>query len=147
MQNNCKIIEIGTFYEKLRPPPWIFIIPKLKLGLFWRKKFNPPPIREFSPNFSVFFMMAPLSFVLEYWNNKFNLLMKVSMINIFFPFSYYSWTLELYGNTHVILLGLSKLPIQSGSGTCRSLFCAAVWIKLPALPKFLNKPVSPARSS
>ena len=58
--------------------------------------------------------------------------MKVSMMNIFFRFSNNcSWTLKLYGNTALILLGLLKLPIQSGSGTSQSLIRAADWIKLP----------------
>ena len=32
MQNNCKIIEIGTFLKNRDPPPSVFKIPKLKLG-------------------------------------------------------------------------------------------------------------------
>ena len=57
--------------------------------------------------------------------------MKVSMMNVFFRFNNCSWTLELYGNTPLILLGSFKLLIQSGSGTSRSLIPAVDWIKLP----------------
>ena len=35
MQNNFKIIEIGTFFKEKAPPPSVFKIPKLKLGHFW----------------------------------------------------------------------------------------------------------------
>ena len=59
MQNNWN----SDIFEKLRPPhPWVFKIPKLKLGIFVCF-FNPPtPLWEFFPNFPVFFLvMAPLS--------------------------------------------------------------------------------------
>ena len=57
--------------------------------------------------------------------------MKVSIVNIIFCFNNCSWTWELYGNTPLLLLGVFKLSIQSGSGTSRSLIPAADWIKRP----------------
>ena len=73
MQNNCKIIEIGTFLknrdppplfskfpnrnwdisEKKRPPPSVFKISKLKLGHFCYF-LTPPPYWDIVPNFLYF---------------------------------------------------------------------------------------------
>ena len=49
-----QIIEIGTFL-KIRDPPSVFKIPKLKLGHFWGFFLPlPPPFRDILTNFLIF---------------------------------------------------------------------------------------------
>ena len=79
LQNNHKIIEIGTFLKN-RDPPSVFKITKLKLGHFCF--FTPPPYWDIVPNFLDFlFWCLPLDYIrligkLGIWSKK-NLIKKI----------------------------------------------------------------------
>ena len=48
MQNNCKMIEIGTFLKNRAPPPLCFQKSQIEIGTFL-DFFNPPPSWDIVP--------------------------------------------------------------------------------------------------
>ena len=59
LQNNCKIIEIGTFLKNWDPPPGCSKFPNWNWDFFEKKFTPPPPLGNFSPNFSFFLWWLP----------------------------------------------------------------------------------------